>query len=380
MKRTWTRGEKWLWATPFLFGLTIVAVSFGPTSARRVLGWPESLMTTPGTSIRSMALSRNGEVLAAAGSINGKTGWMRGSGTIYLWNARTSERLTTIAPVYTRDPTGFTNGWDIYALTLSPDAKQIGFSRVAQNWALYDVATQRQLWRFPSFISDAEFSRDGRFIALSDGTHISIVSAANGQVRARWKRSGSTNSQSLAWSPDGIWIASIGPYKEDNPIELHRADNGKLVRRIQRAQVVSGETVASVAFSPDSKRLIIAASVGSYFSTDNFNLFAPVRCYDASTGRLLWEVKTPMFGGADGNYASFCDAVFSPDGRVVAAYQFGEGNVFLLDSATGEIKTTLSLGRAAHSRFFVPPGLAFSPDGKRLFARGNDAVVFWDLE
>ena len=78
-------------------------------------------------------------------------------------------------------------------------------------------------------------------------------------------------------------------------------------------------------------------------------MFAPVRCYDATTGSLLWEVKAPAFGGADGSHSSFCDAIFSPDGRVVAAYQYHEGQVFLLDSATGAIKTSRQVGRAARS-------------------------------
>lgn len=339
-------------------------------------------MTAPDTSIRSMALSGNGEVLAAAGSINTRKGWKLGSGTIYLWNARTAKPLTTITPVYTRDRKGFTHGFDIYALTLSPDAKQIGFTRAAQKlWALYDTATQNELWRFPSFISDAEFSRDGRFIALSSDTHISIVNASDGRVRIQWKRNGSTKSHDLAWSHDGVMVASIGSYKANDSIEVHRVDNGKLVRRIKRAHIISGETTASVKFSPDGTRLVIAAFVGNYSSTDNFNLFAPVQCYEVATGRLLWEVKAPAFGGVNGSHVAFCDAIFSPDGLTVAAYQFyDKGKVFLLDSTTGAIKKTLQLGRVEGSGYFVPPGLAFSPDGKRLFARGKSAVGFWDLE
>jgi WD40 repeat protein len=381
MKRAWTRGEKLLWATPILFGVVFAAVTSGPEVARRALGWPKILMTAPDTQIRSMALSHNGEILAAGGVINTPKGWKRGSGTVHLWNARTGEKLAAIPPVYIRDRRGFTNGFDIYALALSSDAKQVGFSRVSQNWALYDVATQQQLWSFPSSIADAEFSRDGRFIALrSGGGIISIVGADDGRVRTQWKTGGLADSNDLAWSPDGAWIATIGPYKADDPIELYRADTGKLVRRIQSPQVMSRETVASVDFSPDSKRLLVAASPGSYSSTEDFNNFAPVRCYDSSTGRLLWEVKTLVVGGANGFHASFCDAIFSPDGRVVAAYQYLEGRIFLLDSATGAIKSINQLGGAARSTFYVPPGLAFSPDGKRLFVRGKDAVLFWDLE
>jgi WD40 repeat protein len=81
--------------------------------------------------------------------------------------------------------------------------------------------------------------------------------------------------------------------------------------------------------------------------------------------------------------SAFCDAIFSPDGRLVAAYNCLEEKVFVLDSATGEIKTSRELGPAAR-----PSGgdsstllnLTFSPDGKRLFLRGSNAVLYLDLD
>jgi WD40 repeat protein len=380
MKILGTRDGKWLCAAILLLGLIAVGILFVPRVTRHIFGRPESLITTPDTMIRSMALYRNGELLAAGGSILARRGWKRGSGTVYLWNARTGQQLSTIAPVYTHDRTNFIDGFDIYALTISSDAKQIGFSRAVANWTLYDTATQKELWQFPSFIEVAKFSQDGRFIALSSYNHIFIVNARDGKVRAQWKRISTSNSQDLAWSPDGAWVATIGPSKINSPIDLHRADNGKFVRRIISKQNMSGETLASVTFSSDNKHLLTASSVGTYDSKDTFDSFAPVRCYDATTGKLMWEVKAPAFGGTDGTHVAFCDAVFSPDGSVVAAYQYDEGRIFLLDSMTGAIKKTLSLGNAAHSTFYVPPGLAFSPDGKRLFARGKDAILFWDLK
>ena len=65
---------------------------------------------------------------------------------------------------------------------------------------------------------------------------------------------------------------------------------------------------------------------------------------------------------------------------MVAAYQYLKGRVFLLDSLTGAIQTSFHLGSAARTNFYVPPGLMFSPDGKRLFARGKSEVLFWDLQ
>ncbi len=396
MKRSWTRGEKLLLATPLLVGLLIAVALWGPSvardAARRATGAPQQWMTTPDAMIRSMALAGNGEILAAGNVITDKNGWKRGSGTVYLWNARTGAPLKPFAPVYTRRKTGASrDGFDIYALALSPDAISIGFARATDNWELYDVKTRRKLWRFSQFIEDAEFSRDGKIIALSSGyddNSIYIVDAKTGRVRVRWKRQGSSNSRHIALSPDGQWLASIGPagspdwsapYKPANPILLHRVSDGKLVRSISTGQGLAGETVASVAFSPDGKQLVSASSLNRY-SDEDLTKFAPLHCYDAGTRRLQWQVGASAVGGADNRHIHFCDAVFSPDGRAIAAYQYVAGRVLLLDSATGATKQTRSLAGGTAASFFVPPGLAFAPDGKRLFVRGKNAVLHWDLE
>ena len=232
MKRKWTRGEKWLWAAPVGFGLVALGALWGPDVARRALSKPPPkrppFFTTSDTRIGSLALSGNGKVLAVGGERYGVTNLLPGSGTVFLWSARPQEPLASIAPAYTVSPaTGSTVGFDTDALALSPDAKSIGFARVGSNWTLYDLATRKPRWRFSSFACDAQFSRDGRLIALSDYNFISVVTANNGALRARWKRAGLSNSQDIALSPDGQWVASIGPYNSSNPIELHRVGENK---------------------------------------------------------------------------------------------------------------------------------------------------------
>ncbi len=374
MKRTWTKSEKLLWAAPLLFLFVAGTMTFGGQIVRHALGWPIVLMTTPDTYIRSMALSRNGELLATGGARNGKNGtWKEGSGKVHLWNARTGKPLAEIEPVYTRDAKGFTNGWDIEALTFSPDAKQIGFSRVVENWTLYDVATQKSLWTFPKFVSEAEFSRDGRSIVLSSGEKLWVVDASNGKVRTQWKRRGPSNSRDVDLSPDGKFVACIGPYDNDDPIEIYSAANGKLLHRIP------SKNTTSVKFSSDSTRLIAASSLGNYNSSENYKDFAPIRCYDLTSNIVLWTTKAQKFDLKTYQNQQFCDAIFSPDDCTIAAYQYMKGKVLLLDSVTGAIKATRSIGMSSPTRIFVPPALAFSPDGKRLFARGDNAILFWDL-
>jgi len=52
----------------------------------------------------------------------------------------------------------------------------------------------------------------------------------------------------------------------------------------------------------------------------------------------------------------------------------------LLDTTTGRQKETRRIPASQKSNSILPDALAFSPDGKRLFARGADAILFWDLK
>ena len=375
MKRAWTRSEKWLWPAPLLFGVIAGAATFGPNVVSRLLGWPQVLMTTPDTEILAMALSGNGEILAAGGTRYdfAKKRSPQGSGEVHLWNARTGKPLTAMAPVYTRDSRGFWQGSEIESLTLSPDAKQIGIGRRSANWTLYDIATQKLLWAFPGSIQHAEFSRDGRVIVLSSYRQTWVVNSIDGKVRTQWKRVGGSNSQDVALSPDGKLVAIIGSSTDDDPIEFHRADNGKFVRRTPAADA------DSVAFSSDGKRLVTAGSITYPESIVNTDIYAPVRCYDVATGKLIWDVKKSAIDRNKTSGTSFCGAIFSPDGHTVAVYRNFQNKVFLFDSDTGKVKTTFSAEKPTNTGMSRPPALAFAPDGKRLFARGKNAILFWDL-
>lgn len=405
MKGKWTRGEKWLWAAPLLMLLGAVAVYFKERTPVLRVRLTQSFITERDTQIRSMALSGNGEILAAAGSVNGyvngQKGWIYGkSGTIHLWNARTFEKLSPIPPVYKRDKRGFVYGFDVYALAVSPDAKYIGFSRVGENWGLYDLASRQRLWRFIQGVSDAEFSPDGKRIALSDSNQVFIVRSGDGHILTQWKRTDYANSPNITWSPDARLVAMIGASKSNNPIEIYRCDNGTFVRRIQKRQnikqktlpgagekqtpseiaVEQHDTITSINFSPDGNRLVAASTLGSFSSNVNNREYAPIRCFDVATGKLVWQLTTADFGRADASTAAFCHARFSPDGHVVAAYQFLDSRVYLLDAKTGTILKSRRFGAGGESTLFVPPGLLFSPDGSRIYVRGKDRVWFWDWQ
>lgn len=371
MKRAWTRGEKWLWAAPLLLGVAALATKFGPDAARRVLGWPQRWETAPGAYLTDLVASRNGEVLAATGPANAKRSMTRESGTVYLWDARTSLPIAPFTPVRASDG----HGLPTYGLALSLDGKQIGFWHNSQDWRLYDIATQKPLWRFPAIVSDAEFSPEGRLLAVSNSSNVFVLNSQNGRVQSSWARTKGLIAQDLAWSPDGKIVADLGY----NEVLLHRVSDGHLLRRIKNL------CTSSVEFSPDGKQLLATCSVQQLLKqpSDNSSLeeWPKARCLDSTTGAVVWEVKGKQFGAnVLSSVDDFCDAIFSPDGHTVVVYQAMDRRLFLIDSATGQTKETKNFGQDAEAISSAPHALAFSPDGKRLFARGQNAVLVWDLK
>jgi WD domain, G-beta repeat len=97
------------------------------------------------------------------------------------------------------------------------------------------------------------------------------------------------------------------------------------------------------------------------------------RTFTGSTqGLVLWETVTGRERLRTGKTASFQDAAFSPDGRLLAAGAL-DGAVFVFDAADGTELAKLE-GHTGSVR-----SLAFSPDGNLLATGSADTtVLLWD--
>ncbi|KAK6343586.1 hypothetical protein TWF730_011177 [Orbilia blumenaviensis] len=148
---------------------------------------------------------------------------------------------------------------------------------------------------------------------------------------------------SVAFSPDSKLLASAS---YDYTIRLWDAATGAAL------QTLKGHTrgVASVAFSPDSKLLASA----SYDYT--------IRLWDAATGAALQTLK--------GHTRGVTSVAFSPDGKLASASH--DCTIRLWDAATGAALQTLK----GHTRRVV--SVAFSPDGKLASASNDYTVRLWD--
>jgi WD40 repeat protein len=129
----------------------------------------------------------------------------------------------------------------------------------------------------------------------------------------------------------------------------------------QLCQLRGENAISSLAFSPDGQ--LIATGEGTRYATSNGGA---VRIYCASTGQVKRALKV------DAGTYGVQSISFSPKGDMVAA-GCHNGNIFFVDAAAGEIKSSLS----GHSHWVY--SVAWSPDGTKLASGSWDKTVrIWE--
>ncbi|KAK6971358.1 WD40 repeat-like protein [Favolaschia claudopus] len=152
---------------------------------------------------------------------------------------------------------------------------------------------------------------------------------------------------SVAFSPDSQRIVS-GSY--DNTVHIWDAATGAAFGPLQ------GHVgpVTSVALSPDSQRIVS----GSFDQT--------VRIWDAATGAAIRE---PL----QGHDSWVTSVVFSPDSQHIVSGSY-DNTVRLWDTATGA-----AIGEPLQGQVGLVTSVAFSPDGKHIVSGSDDNTVrIWD--
>ncbi len=184
------------------------------------------------------------------------------------------------------------------------------------------------------------WSPDERSIALGGSDNIVRVYTYPSWQIATTYQEHTDNIRAVAWSPDGNSIASGSA---DTTVRIWAPLTGKT------KLICSGHTdsVSTVAWSYDSKYLVSTANDST------------ARIWDITSGRTLQTYKEP--GGAP-----IGEAQWSHDNRWLAIYG-GDGNVYILDSQTLQVKQTIQAG--------VTYSQSWSPDDTQLATANYDNVV-----
>ena len=267
-----------------------------------------------------------------------------------VWDASTGQKQLTVKE---------TSRYGV-TVAFSTDGKYLVGPSWGRTVKMWDANSGQELMTFQGHVGEVlsvAVCQDGKRVAsVAAGVTISnlppatkLWDVASGLETLTLK---DTNVQSVAFSPDGKHLASVGYSSSD--ITLWDTTTG------QEVLTLKGHTATprSVEFSKDGKRM---ASVGL-----NFDSPTEVKLWDVASGKTL-----PLSLKGDVG-RSTCMAL-SPDGNRIAFECRSDIKVW--DVASGEAVLTLKGYRGGVGC------LRFSPDGTRLVsvALVGKAVDLWDV-
>jgi RNA polymerase sigma factor (sigma-70 family) len=246
--------------------------------------------------IRVMGLSGNGTLLAAAGQGKGVRICSAASGKMIRELAEQERPITSI-------------DW-------SPDDKTLATMSTDNTARLWDVETGKEKMKF---------------------VHPHAFAAGQGNV------------PSVAFSPNGTLLASIG-MDGDNVVHIWSVQTGK--------EVLSQDEhlgfVSALAVLDQGKTLLTSGADDS------------IRLWDLATGKLQSRFRTP-------HYRAQAIAV-TADGKRMAAGT-SDGTIRFLELPSGKFVSQFSADNSQIAN------LAFSPDAKRLVSSSNNSkLLLWDVD
>lgn len=283
-------------------------------------------------------------------------------GRLDLWDATSGKLLRTLRK----------EGTGVARLAFAPDGKTLAVAQGHATVQLYEVPSGKEGRTFPydggrqdfPFVYGLLFSPDGRFLYVvpfeSAATYLWDVST--GEVRWRGQR-----SRSVAYSPDGAWLA----VESNTDLRYVDTTTGK---ESDRFRFTLGDglrpLVNAIAFDPNGRHLAVS-------------LRGPIAILDARTGAELRRFsavdnsRLDSFPPLSVSGYRVEALAFSPDGQWLVS----GGNESVL--RVWDVATAKEIMRLDGHESYVGSGVstvAFSPDGRGVFTCGADGQAYlWSL-
>jgi RNA polymerase sigma factor (sigma-70 family) len=297
------------------------------------------------------------------------------------------------------------------AVAYAPDGKFLVTAHRDNSIRLWDSATGKEVRRLTGHkkpVQSLAFAPGGKILASSgEGNVIRLWDLDTGKAVHLLQGSGGFNWR-VVFSPDGRFLAVLGG---DGKLDHNRIDAYTL--RIFDAstgkQLFRWESISAVAFSPDGKEMATARREGVIrrweAGTDKeidppTGHVGPVDAlYFTPDGRTLFSRGSPWWGtvvewdvvGSKARRALFTKrgkvpaaaewttAALSPDGKIIALYDWGKiepGTVRLIDARSGSALRALAFDKGSGRRVAE---CAFSPDGRLLATRDIHGIRLWSV-